>query len=235
LDPAAAQQLQRSAQQDNSALLRPREGVEYHRLSTIGDQARQASEFLSSRYKDGNELVVGFAAITDDLHPDRDLAATMRFEQAILDLGLHIGVGAQRPERDTGEGPDDLWSLGELAYLVIECKSGATANVIYRHDAEQLSHSMDWFAEKYDQSCSAQPVLIHKSTLLHDRASARPGTQIITFERLVELRDAVTKFAAALAADNAFKDSDRVATQLATWHLNAKQFIGHWGTAAQKR
>jgi hypothetical protein len=72
------------------------------------------------------------------------------------DLGLHLGFSAQRPERDTGEGPDVLWSLGELAYLVIECKSRSTMDAIWRHDAEQLSHSMDWFDEKYDHTCAAR-------------------------------------------------------------------------------
>lgn len=233
-DPSSAQQLQRSAQQDNSALLRPREGVAYHRLSSIGDQARQASEYLSAQYQDGNKLIIGVAAILEDLHPSPDQAATARFEQAMLDLGLHLGLGAQRPERDTGEGPDDLWSLGDLAYLVIECKSGVTTDVIYRHDVEQLSHSMDWFAEKYDQSSSATPILIHKSAVLHQKASARPGTQIITFDRLAELRDAVTKWAAALGDNNAFRNANDVARQLAGRHLNAKQLVQHWGTPVQK-
>ncbi len=98
-----------------------------------------------------------------------------------MNLGLHIGLAAQRPERDTGEGPDVLWLMGELNYLVVESKSGVTADAIYRHDSEQLSHSMDWFVEKCDQRCSATPVLIHKSTLLHHKASARQGTRAITF------------------------------------------------------
>lgn len=234
IDPAAAQQLQKSAQQDNSSLLRPRDGVEYQRLSSISDQARHASEFLSSQYKDGNELIVGVAAILDDLVPDPDQAAILRFEQAMMDLGLHIGLAAQRPERDTGEGPDVLWSMGELKYLVIECKSGVIADVIYRHDSEQLSHSMDWFSEKYDQSCSSTPLLIHKSTVLHHRASARQGTQVVTFDRLSELREAVRKFAASLASGNAFTDHREVAKQLAAWQLNSKKFIDHWGAATRK-
>jgi hypothetical protein len=233
-DPAAALQLQKSAQEDNKALLRPRDGVEYHRLSNIADQARQSSEYLSSRYTDGNQMIVGVAAILDDLHPDPDQAAVQRFEQAVYELGLHLGFGAQRPERDTGEGPDDLWSLGDLAYLVIECKSGTNAAFIWRSDAEQLSHSIDWFAEKYDQTCTATPVLIHNSAVLDKKASARSGTRVIIFDKLAELREAVRKFAAALAADNKFRDPDELAKQLAAWHLNGKKFVQHWGGDARK-
>lgn len=93
---------------------------------------------------------------------------------------------------------------------------------------------MDWFEEKYDQTCSATPVLIHKSAVLHQKASARQGAQVITFDRLSALREAVRKFAAAIAADNAFKMPDEVAKHLATWHLNSKKFIQHWGTDTQR-
>lgn len=234
-DPAAALQMQKSAQTDNKALLRPRDGVEYHRLSSIADQARQAAEFLTKSYSNGNELIVGVAAILDDLVPDPDPASVQIFEQAMHDLGLHLGFGAHRPERDTGEGPDVLWSLGELAFLIIECKSGTTTDVIWRHDAEQLSHSVDWFHEKYDHTCTATPVLIHNARMLHTKASARPDATVITFDKLADLRAAVTKYAAALAAGNSYRDSEKVSAHLTTWRLSGKSFAQAWGVAPRKR
>ncbi|MEV6445093.1 DEAD/DEAH box helicase [Amycolatopsis sp. NPDC051716] len=234
VDPAAALQMQKSAQTDNKAVLRPRDGVEYHRLNSISDQARQAADYLTARYDNGNDLIVGVAAVLDDLTPDPDPASVPNFEQAMHDLGLHLGFGAQRPERDTGEGPDVLWSLGELTYLVIECKSGSTTDAIWRHDAEQLSHSMDWFDEKYDHTSSATPVLIHNTNVLHKQSSARPGARVITFAKLAKLREAVSKYAAALAADNAYQDADKISAQLATWGLNGKSFIQKWGVAPRK-
>ncbi|NKZ03134.1 DEAD/DEAH box helicase [Actinomadura latina] len=234
-DPAAALQMQKSAQTDNKAVLRPRDGVEYHRLSSTADQARQAAEYLTARYSNGNDLIVGVAAVLEAITPDPDPASVPIFEQAMHDLGLHLGFGAQRPERDTGEGPDVLWSRGELAYLVIECKSGGTTDSIWRHDAEQLSHSMDWFAEKYDHTCTATPVLLHNTHVLHKQASARPGTRVITFAKLAELREAVSKYAAALAADNGHKDFSKISSQLATWSLNGKAFIQKWGATPRKQ
>ncbi|WP_212992926.1 DEAD/DEAH box helicase [Actinoplanes auranticolor] len=233
-DPAAAMQLQKSAQTDNKAVLRPRDGVEYHRLRSIADQARQSAEYLTKRYKDGNELVLGIGALVDDLVPDTDPARVPSFEQAIHDLALHVGFSAQRPERETGEGPDVLWSLGELAYVVIECKSGSTSDAIWRHDAEQLSHSMDWFHEKYDRTCTATPVLIHNTNALHKQASARFGSKVITFAKLAQLRETLKKYAAALAVNNDYRDHDKLATQLATWGLNSKAFIAKWGVQTFK-
>ncbi|MEV0088696.1 helicase C-terminal domain-containing protein [Saccharopolyspora sp. NPDC050642] len=233
-DPAAALQMQKSAQMDNKAVLRPRDGVEYQRLSSIADQARQAAEYLTSQYSNGNDLIVGMAAVLDDLTPDPDPASVPVFEKAMHDLGMHLGFAAQRPERDTGEGPDVMWSLGELDYLVIECKSGSTTDAIWRRDAEQLSHSMDWFAEKYDHTCSATPILIHNTFMLHGQASARPGTRVITFAKLAKCRDAVSKYASALAAGNSFQDADKISIQLATWGLNGKSFVQRWGVAPRK-
>ena len=57
-----------------------------------------------------------------------------------------------------------------MNFTVTECKSGVDSNFISRHDAAQLSHSMNWFATAYDNSCQAIPILIHKSEYVHQQA-----------------------------------------------------------------
>jgi len=235
VDPARSLGLQKSAQTDNRAMLRPREGAEYRRLSSITDQARRASECMARLYASGNELVIGVAAILDELKPDPDdPAAPNRFEQAIHDLGLHLGFAAQRPELETGDGPDVLWSLGGLSYLVIECKSGAITDFIPRHDVAQLSQSMTWFGKKYDDTCKPTPVMVHKTSLLHNKAHAMNGMRVVSFERLAELRESASRFAAALSHNNEYSDPRIVAKHLATWHFGGKEFINHWGLVTRK-
>ena len=234
IDPSAALLMQRSAQTDNKAVLRPRDGVEYHWLGGVGDQAQRAADHLAAVYQDGNQLIIGIAAVLEDLVPNPDQAAVKRFERAMHDLGLHLGFASQLSERDTGEGPDVLWSVGELAYLVIECKSGVTTDKIRRHDAAQLSHSIDWFASTYDNTCKPIPILIHKSAELRKDASARTGTRVITFDQLAALRAAVTDAFASLAADNAYCDPRKVGPQLIERNLNAKSFVERWGMAPRK-
>ena len=65
-----------------------------------------------------------------------------------------------------------LWAVGDRYYHVIECKSGATADRIWRRDAEQLAHSANWFAEEYDRTCRATPVLVHRVNTLKLPGSA---------------------------------------------------------------
>ncbi|MFB6833389.1 hypothetical protein [Streptomyces hydrogenans] len=77
-------------------------------------------------YADRNELLVGIDVLLDELvyHPSQKRVPV--FERALKRLGYHLGFEAQRPERVTGNGPDVLWAIGELKYLVLEAKSGAT-------------------------------------------------------------------------------------------------------------
>lgn len=232
VDPVAAQQLQTSAQKDNASLLKPRAGVAYARLPSTLNQATSAATHLSQPYVSGPELVVGLSAILDDLVPHPE--TTQRFEQAFTDLGHHLGFEANRPERDTGEGPDVLWLLGELRFLVIECKSGGTTNFISRHDAAQLSHSMDWFGEEYDNTCKATPILVHKASRLHTKAVARQGARVITFERLTELRGVVRKYAGALAQEERYRDPTAVAAQLSALNLSGKGFDTQWSERTKK-
>jgi len=231
VDPVGAQVLQQSAIADNRGLLKPRAGVEYVRLSAVADQAAKCAVYLGSRYDSGAALILGFTALLSDLEPDPDQAAVRRFEGAVTELGLHLGFGSQRPERDTGSGPDVLWSVGNLDFFVIECKSGAIAQTIPRHDAEQLGHSMDWFRETYDESCTATPVLIHPSNVQHSGTFLRNGARIVTFDRLSRLRKAVAEFAAAIA-DN-FVSPDAVRPRLVDKSLNAGQFLNTWSVVGR--
>lgn len=236
VDPAQSLNLQKSAQTDNRAVLRPRDGVEYRRLSTITDQARCAGDYMSGLYSSGNELVIGIAAILEDLKPNYDdPAAPNCFEQAMHDLGLHLGFAAQRPELEVGNGPDVLWSLGDLRYLVIECKSGAVTDFIPRHDVGQLSQAMTWFEGKYDNTCKPVPVMIHKVSLLHSKAHAMSGMRVVSFDQLARLRDSVRRYIAALSCDNEYKDPKAVAKHLATWHFGGKELINHWGLVTRKQ
>lgn len=234
-DAVAAQARQVSAQTDNRAVLKPRDGIEYSRLRASTDQGQRAADELTRRYTSGTALQVGVAAILDDLVPHTDPAAVARFEQAMHDLGLHLGFAAQRPERDLGEGPDVLWLLGGLNFLVIECKSGGETDFIAKSDAAQLSHAMDWFIASYDETCSPIPVMIHKANLLHGTATARQGTKIITFDKLAALREAVRSFAKAVAADAALHDPARITAQLNSHGLNGPAFPGRWSVATRSR
>jgi hypothetical protein len=67
-DPSQAQQIQKTANRANMRLLRPLAGVQYERLKAASrPQAEQASSWLQARYESGNDLLLGFNALAQDL------------------------------------------------------------------------------------------------------------------------------------------------------------------------
>ena len=230
VDPVAAQQILTSATADNRGVTKPRHGVGYVRLTGHHDQATAAATTFSS-FGTSGELLLRFQTVVEDLQPDPD--TTNRFEQAWYELGHMLGFGSQRPERDLGRGPDVLWSVGDLRFFVTECKSGSTTDTISKTDASQLSGSIDWFLESYDKTCTATPVLVHRSNDLHEKASSREGTQVITFAKLESLRAVVMRFAEAVASGNR-GDALFVGDRLAAFDLTAKQFLNKWAVPARR-
>jgi hypothetical protein len=222
-DQASAQRILASAIRDNRRILRPLEGFSYERLSPHADQAKAVAEYLAANITRPDDLILRVRAILDDLKFDPD--RTAQFENAMEDLGSFLGFVSARPERDSGNGPDNLWALGGMNYLVIECKSGAESNEISRTDIGQLANSMFWFHEKYDPSCKATPVMVHPNRRLHVKASASTGTRIITREKLEDLRGHVLDLAQSLTTSGAFVDIAEIGLRIESAQLTAKQLL----------
>jgi hypothetical protein len=143
------------------------------------------------------------------------------------DLGKFLGFGSQRPEDEIGRGPDNLWALGDLNYLVIECKSGAViADKVDKGDTNQLNGSIIWFGERYDKSCKMTPIMVHPKTVFEFAASAHSDIRIVNRTGLTKLRDAVRAYAISLATSGGFKDTSIVTKQLSHHRLSATDIVG---------
>lgn len=224
-DPAKAQELQLSALSHNSRLLKPIAGATYHKLSAPAVGQAQAATSFMSRFLEGNDLIIWVNGLLDDL--DWGEEGSKRFEAALAELGKFLGFGSQRPEDETGRGPDNLWALGNLKYFVIECKSGAVlADKISKENTNQLNGSIIWFTDKYDNSCSATPIMIHPKTIFEHAASPHSDIRIVNMPGLKKLRDAVRAFSISLATSGGFKDANEVSKQLGHHRLSANEIVG---------
>lgn len=224
VDPASAQQVIAGAVRHNPRVTRPIEGVTYRRLPAAEDQGRMAATYLTATYRDSNSLLVGVNAVIDALLFDP--SGTDEFEGAFETVGRLIGFPTQRPERETGTGPDVLWAIGEYRYLVVECKSGSTADRIWRRDVAQLAHSMSWFRSKYDDRPAAgTPILIHPASRLESNAVAPPDSRIMTEEQIQTLCDAIRAVAVALANRGSWDDPSHVGSQLSQQRLTGSEFL----------
>lgn len=223
-NPAKAQELQMSALQYNMRLLKPIAGITYSKLSAPASGQSAAATNFMTRFLESNDLIIWVNGLLDDL--DWGEEGTKRFEAAIKDLGFFLGFGSDRPEDKYGRGPDNLWALGGLQYLVIECKSGAVqAAKVSKADTNQLNGSIVWFTEKYDKTCSMTPILIHPKTVFEHAASPHADIRIVNGPGLNKLREAVQAYAISLATTGGYKDPKEVEKQLQHHKLDASRMV----------
>ena len=231
-NPAEAQQLQLSAIGSNRSLVRPMQGITYNKLDAPKESQAAAASAFMKRFLEKNELILWVNALIESLEWGE--TNTKRFERAMRDVGQFLGFGSQMPEDDFGKGPDNLWSVGNLSYFVIECKSGATsAKAISKHDCNQLTGSMVWFGKQYDQSCSATPIMVHKKTKPENAATLHPEARIITEDMLVKLTGKLRAYSVAVGEDLGSTKPKTVAKQLEHFGLAAANFVGQYTKKGQ--
>ena len=223
-DPVEAQVVLKAAIADTRLVLRPLAGIAYERLALTGDsQAVVAANRLRAGGLSANHFVVKINGILDDLKFEP--GTSTRFERAIAEVGQLLGFGSQRPEAEFGAGPDALWALGDLKFLVIECKNGAVGVKIAKSDADQLSGSTNWFERNYDASCKATPVMIHPSVVFERDANPPVDTRIATRDKLPDLKAALSSFAAAITAKAFPPEDQEMMKQLKHHRLLGPEFL----------
>lgn len=228
-DQVASQVILRSGIGENRFVLRPIEGIAYERLqSDSRTQAAKAIQRLMESELPANHFLVEIYQLLDDLKFIPGTAP--KFEKAFAQLARICGWDAQQPEAEFGRGPDVLWSLGELRFLVIECKNGATTGTIAKSDVNQLTGSMNWFREKYDTSCSPTPVMVHPNNLVSRASSPNRDMKVVTIEDLANLKRAVKAFGRAVAAGSYPPDERTTAGYLAVNKLTSGAFITSFTT-----
>ena len=234
VDRVEAQQLQVKANAKNRNLSRPREGVTYEKLTAPArEQGAEASSYLMRQYASGNELLLAIAALRGDLAWGND--RTERFEQAWSDLAWHLGFAGQRPEKDTGRGPDGLWAVGGRRFFVDEIKSGAKHDhPVYKKDAEQLSNAMDWFRAEYP-TLDGTPILVHPWSTFDRQAAVPTGCRVVSVERLASLVEKLERLATGLADHDAYRDPARTSRLLVDLGFTPGDFLTRYTEAARRR
>lgn len=222
-NPTQAQKLLAEARSTNLYVLQPMTGITYRPLTFTDSQAAKVAQRATSMFGTPQALRVAVEGILDRLQFDP--TATEEFEEAVLELGLFLGIGSQRPERELGQGPDNLWAIDPSRFWVIEVKSGAVSEFISKRDSGQLGEATQWFRRKYPADQAATPVMIHRARKLHKTASGPTGMQVIDSLRLSELKSDVRKLAEGLATIG-WSDLSEVARLLNGHKLDAAGLMG---------
>lgn len=221
----SAQEMVISAKNLNNHIPYPISGINYTKLQFNNvSQVDKIVRFNTTKYTDTNEYILGFKAIVDKLHFN-DFSAN-NFEQAIKDLGEHLGFISQRPENDFNKGPDNLWATGENSAIVIECKNEAVVESISKKYCNQLNGSLIWFETHYPMISKVTPIMIHPYNKFEYAASPHPSVRIITKEKLEELRANLGAFLTQVASCN--YDMGTVAGLLKRFNLEHDLFLNHY-------
>jgi hypothetical protein len=225
LDPVDAQKTLLAAYKINRSVIKPLDGVAYQKLTPAANQQAAAVQTIHRRrFLEAADRVLYTKALLDDLvfKPN----TSNKFESAFHELGLLLGLGAQRPEKDYGIGPDNLWAFANGDYLVVECKNGATSDKgISKHDLGQLGQAIDWFEEKYTSSVSKTPVMIHPLHNIGPGAAMLEGTRVINEKCLAKLRASAEEFMKSLGDMNVLNDTKSIAQLLAAHNFTAAPFL----------
>ena len=223
-DKTEEKKIQMSATGDNRRVLKPIEGIQYHKIAgDVFDQAVSCSNFLVGRYDDPNKLVIEVNGVLDELQFKEN--SSNIFEEGLKNIASYLGFDSQRPEQEYKKGPDVLWKIGELRYLVIECKNEATALSISKDYCNQLNGSGTWFETKYDNTCSYTPIMVHPSAVFEYAASPNPRIRIMTKDKLSVFCETVKKFIKSVAVNNELGNQAAIRQKLIAYELRASDFV----------
>jgi hypothetical protein len=187
-----ADKLQAAAHKRNRRLLKPRTGMDFKRITIVNQKRPELIKAWVVEHGDGEHLQIRIAELLDRLHFG---VSADRFEAAWDDLGRALGFVAERPDKDWGEGPDNLWALSANQYLLAEAKSEVevTRAEIHKEESQQMNNSSAWFTKNYGD-VSVKRLIIHPAQKLSKSAAFHDDVEIVSQTRLDALRKAVRSF-----------------------------------------
>ena len=196
VNPTASMDKQLKAHSENPQLFRPETGVAYSKLaSTKLNRAIRILDWVGS-FESHSALVVKVANIMDKLAFN---SVSDEFEEGIDEFGKALGFPTQRPEKQTGRGPDNFWQIDNNRYWIIECKNMVSAERtgISKGEIGQLSNDLGWFNEYYE-GCEGIPVMVHPAEMLKNDAFPTQPFWVLKAISLEQLKGNATRFFNAL-------------------------------------
>jgi Helicase C-terminal domain len=232
LDKAGSQTLLAAARDKNQRITKPLAGIAYKKISTEGmNQSQQSMKYLEAKYlAGGNSIIIGMNGILGNLVFSE--IGSDQFEEALLEIGLHLGFHAQRPEKEKSGKLDVLWGINVGKYILFPCKSSATTDTISKQYTDQASGNMNWFASTYGKGNQGVPVIIHPATILEFDAFPPADTRVMGKEELTKFRSACAAFATAIKDD--IKNVAKIKASLSANSLLGEQFLQNFTVAPKK-
>lgn len=225
-DCEQSQQILKAGKKLSGAILSPIGGIKYQKTINDIPQANAIKKFIDKEELISNKLLIFVDNILSKLHIGEEFE---KFEYALDTIGNALGFACSRPDKETGGcGPDNLWALGGNSYLVIECKTEASAEKISKDYCNQLSGSINWFNENYLSQFNCQPIMIHPSKQIEKTASPIENMTVITEDELLLFRMRIRDFFNALSHNENMTDVDKIKDLLKLYKLRKDDIISNY-------
>ena len=229
IDRSASQEILKSAYNLNSKVTKPISGINFKKdTNKINKQVENIINFIQRNKEDFNNIIIKLNAILSNLVFVE--GTSKLFEKAIKDVGEFIGIESERPEEETGIGPDDLYWIGKEYAMIIECKNEVKKeNNICKHDCNQLNGSYEWYNSKYEKTgIEGIPIMIHPSNIYNRECTPNKKTRIITEVELNRLKDNINKFIKELSKPQNYKDRNNIERLINNHLLSGRNLVENY-------
>jgi replicative superfamily II helicase len=226
VDPARAMEAQSSAFVENDKLFAPQVRLQYSKLNINYSRASMIIKWIS-QYENSKSMILRLQIVTDDLNFG---SGVENFEEAMKSLGLALGFGSQRPEKENHVGPDNLWNMPPNQYWIIQCKNDVSGDrtTISTREIDQLSGSVGWFNDTYKRG-EFFPIIVHPSHVLAHGAFAAFPSWVLDNQGLQRIKDNLMTFYSSIASRD-LKDLDEkyINEQLKVNHLESENLVRNY-------
>lgn len=141
----------------NKYLLKPREGMTIDKINFISQNRIKNIVTWIKQFEDNNLLIVQLDEILNNLSFG---VKADKFERSLNELGRILGFITERPDKECGEGPDNLWCIRDNEYILFECKNEVkeSRSEINKTEMGQMNNSCAWFERIYHSEYT--PIMI---------------------------------------------------------------------------
>ena len=229
IDSSKSQEILKSAYRLNNKVIKPITGISFQKdVKHLNKQVENVVNLINDYNDDFNRIIIKLNGVLNDIVFVKGTSEL--FEEGIKNLAKFIGIESERPEAETGVGPDNLYWLSKEYAMIIECKNEVISdNNICKRDCNQLNGSFEWFKNKYEKvGIKGIPILIHPSNIYKRECSPNKETRIITEKQLNLLKDNIYDFIKELSIQENYKDKNIIERLLNNHLLSEKQIIDNY-------
>lgn len=207
-----SKKVQVAAHTANRYLFKPQEGVSVKKLDAVPLKRVEAIASWVGKSSEYDDLMIRVEGILTALRFGAD---SDRFERALQQLGEALGYSAERPDKEWGEGPDNLWCLRKNEYLHVECKNGVDIkrDEISKAESGQMNNSIAWFRKNYSDA-NMTPLIVFPGKKL---GKAAGFSETVTVMREKELKRLVRNVRQFFSEFNGADLGDLEAKTLQKW------------------